>query len=161
MFSPVTKRSGTRELLPARTPTAFHPSAQGWRDAGAPTLDASKKPRQPQRGCLGPRRTGCRPASSFPSSSLGTHLSAKLCFVGVDRLGALHPDATSGKKLPRQARDQAGAWSRGKNQLQPRESILTRPASFCEDRQPKTVLQESAPRGASNLPAPRKRPHPS
>ena len=35
---------------------------------------------------------------SFPSSSLGTHLSGKLRFVGVDRLGAGHHDATPRKQ---------------------------------------------------------------
>ena len=33
------------------------------------------------------------PRSSCPSSSLGTHLSAKLRFLGMGRLGALLPDA--------------------------------------------------------------------
>ena len=35
---------------------------------------------------------------SFPSSSLGTHLSAKLRFVGVERPGALLPLAARGKQ---------------------------------------------------------------
>ena len=72
-ISPARRRKGKGRLAGGR---------ESWRDAGAPTLGSSKKPRQPQRGCLGPRRTGCHPFRVGAEGGALTQGSAQRATLG-------------------------------------------------------------------------------
>jgi hypothetical protein len=74
----------------SRSPTGFHPSAQGWSHCGLP-WEPVRKTTQPQRGCVSPVNPGCNPFRvgqvRLPSPSVARPLPDNAGLKGAILLG--------------------------------------------------------------------------